>query len=94
MAKKKIVGRTKLREGIQPGDSSSIQLNRITPKKKSIAKTYRFKETDLQRLREIANAINKESSTHISDTSLIRTLILIGKKTNPAKIIKAYRELI
>lgn len=92
MAKKKIVGKTKLKSGIQPG-SSTKSLNLLSPKKKSIAKTYRLKEHDLERLREISKAVNSLCSSHISDTDLIRALILMGSKFQKEKIINALKQL-
>jgi hypothetical protein len=92
MAKKKIIGKTKLKPFIETG-SKPTPLNLITHKKKSIAKTYRLKQEDLERLRTISKDINEKSSFHISDTDIIRALIFMGSKFKKAKIINTLKEI-
>jgi hypothetical protein len=96
MPKKKISGKTKLNPEMSPGvDDSKESLHLLERKEKTYPTSHRLKESDIQRLKSIVKNVNDaSSSTRISETNVVRALILIGENTKPEKIIKAYKQLL
>lgn len=96
MSKKKIIGKTKLKPGMSPeAVESKESLNLLKRKEKIYPTSYRLKESDIMRFKSIVKAVNDvSSSAYISETNVLRALILIGENTKPERIIKAYKQLL
>ncbi len=90
----KIRGKSKLTREPKKKREDEEQLNLIGTKKSSTLKAFRFYENDLQRLQEVAQKMNKVSHRHISETAVIRALLVLGAKSSDAKLIKALRDSI
>ena len=63
-------------------------------KEKVLPTSFRLKESDKLRLKEIVKVVNDISSSDISETGIIRALILLGSKIQKNRIIKAYKDLV
>jgi hypothetical protein len=102
MAKKLIAGKTKLTAAIVPGKKESINqkelepLNLIPPKKEVILpRSFRLKQSDLERLKNITREVNDVSPSHFfSETNIIRSLIYLGSKIKPDRILNAFRDIL
>jgi len=97
MAKKKILGKSKLSDREQKTiEDKSDDLKLIPEKEKFYPRSYRLRGTDLSNLRKIIKEVNDTKITvkGLTETDIIRTLIHIGAKTKPEKLIKAYKETI
>lgn len=94
MSKKPITGKTKLSPESTPGLSISEPLKLLTKKSRSLPRSYRLKASDLEKLKKIVEGVNEISSSGISETNIIRALISIGIKIKPARLIKAYRDIL
>lgn len=90
--KKEITGKTKLSK-LQHKEKEPLEL--VTSRKeRTLPKSYRLKESDLQSLRKIVQNINKMSPSRvISETEVVRALIEIGTRLKPEKILNAYRDI-
>ncbi len=93
MAGKKIKGTSKLASPSK-NKKSKDQLNLTKPRKSSTLKAFRLYENDLQCLQEITGKMNEASHRHISETAVIRALLVLGTKTSAEKLIKSLRETI
>lgn len=94
MAKKKILGRTKLSEKA-PGETGqkSQPVGMIKKVDKIKPTSFRLKESDTEDLKEIVNDVNELFGSPVSETKIVRALIKIGKRIKKEKIAKAVREL-
>ena len=93
MPKKKITGKSKLSNvSTAPKENTQEKLNIISKEKKSIRRNYLFGEKDIEALSKIVNRVNGESSRNITETSVIKGLIEIGKKSKTERLIKAIKE--
>lgn len=92
MAKKKIIGKTKLKPDVLTTSKSPIYL--ITQREKINPTSFRLKESDKLKLKKIVKDVNEKSPSTISETGIIRALIHIGSKAHPDKIRNAYKELL
>jgi len=94
MAKKQITGKSKLSNVVvsDKEDNKKEKLGVISNKKKTFKKTYELGEKDVEKLKSIVKKINDESFNKISETSIIKGLIEIGKNSKTEKIIKAIKE--
>jgi hypothetical protein len=61
---------------------------------RSKVKTYRMDNADLEGLKKIQEKLNAETYKKISETKIIRALIILGNKTKPDKLIECMRELL
>lgn len=93
MAKKKITGASKLRRQDESISQEEEILNLITPNKETLPKSYRLKETDIRNLNAIYTEINKICPTKVSETKIIRALILMGTKIKKDRILNYIRDL-
>lgn len=96
MAKKQIKGQSKLLLESEPSTTAiSEELHLTRPKKKKPKlKNYRLSQADLENLSSIVEAVNKVSPyKSISETTVIKALILLGKQVSPEKILKATKEV-
>lgn len=93
MPKKTITGKTKLSPDNTTDLSASEPLKLLTKKSRSLPRSYRLKASDLERLKKIVEGVNEISSSNISETNVIRALISIGINIRPARLIKAYRDI-
>jgi hypothetical protein len=96
MAKKSLSGTTKLSEAAQRKltplkDSEALPL--IRQRQKPRLKNFRLSPTDILRLQRLTNAVNEESERPISETAVIKGLIALGERTDPAKLLKFIREV-
>ena len=96
MAKKSLSGTTKLSEAAQrklapPRDSEALPL--VRQRQKPRLKNFRLSSTDILRLQRLTNAVNEESERPISETAVVKGLIALGEKTDPAKLLKLIREV-
>ena len=94
MPKKTITGKTKLSPDSTTDLSAAEPLKLLAKKSRLLPRSYRLKESDLERLRKIVEGINEISSSNFSETNIIRALIAIGVKLKSARIINAYREIL
>jgi len=88
----KITGKSKLSGAGTPKENE--KLNLITTKKAATLKAYRLYPDDIARLKGITEVINQESYRKISETAVIRALIVLGSKTSGDKLLKALRETV
>lgn len=95
MAKKPLVGTTKLSEvkkcSAAEAEEKSLPLVRKYHQAK--LKNFRLTPADILRLQKLTDAINGESERPISETAVIKGLIALGEKTQPAKLLKLIREV-
>ena len=95
MAKKPLVGTTKLSEvkkcSAAEAEEKSLPLVRKYHQAK--LKNFRLTPADILRLQKLTDAINGESERSISETAVIKGLIALGEKTQPAKLLKLIREV-
>ncbi|KPA16079.1 hypothetical protein MHK_003707 [Candidatus Magnetomorum sp. HK-1] len=95
MAKKKITGTSKLSNvdlDKKEDKTKKEKLNLVTKEKKSVRRNYIFGEKDVEALSKIVSRVNDASSRKITETSVIKGLIEIGKKSKTEKLIKAIKE--
>ena len=88
-------GGTKLSQTNGPNFGKSEDLSSFFPKKKTAlkARSYRLRDIDIVRLKEVVKRINKVSDGEIlSEVSLIKGLLLLGTKTSTDDILKAMKE--
>lgn len=96
MAKKSLSGTTKLSEAAQKKltpykDSEALPL--VRQRQKPRLKNFRLSPADILRLQRLTNVVNEESERSISETAVIKGLIALGEKTDPAKLLKFIREV-
>lgn len=95
MAKKPLAGTTKLSEvkkrSATEEETKSLPLVRKYHQAK--LKNFRLTPADILRLQKLTDAINGESERPISETAVIKGLIALGEKTQPAKLLKLIREV-
>lgn len=91
----KITGKSKLLEREESEGNIAEPLDLGTPKrKKSVLKNYRLTPLDIDNLSKIVKEVNEQSPYKvISETQIIKALILIGSKIKPDRIIKASQEV-
>ena len=93
MSKKKIIGTSKLNvEKLHKPPAKTLNLINYT-KDKTLPKSYRLRESDVNNLRLIYTEINKISPSQISETKILRALIAIGTTTKKERILNAIRKL-
>ncbi len=90
----KIKGSSKLAKSAKKENNNKEHLNLIKPRKSTALKAFRLYENDLQCLHKVAEKMNEASHRHVSETAVIRALLVLGTKTSPEKLIKALRETI
>ena len=61
-------------------------------KQRSVSKTYRFKDTDLERLRAIGKAVQEGTGEVLTDTDILRALLVLGRQAKPEKLLDALDE--
>ncbi len=88
MAKKKIIGKTKLTQE----KILTPQLNIIKAKPKIAAKSFRLHDKDIMNLKTITAELNTISQKKISETQVIGGLIEIGSKTKTEKLLKVIKK--
>ena len=99
MAKKSLSGTTKLSEAAQrkltshKGDKDGEALPLVRQRHKPRLKNFRLSPADILRLQRLTNVVNEESERSISETAVIKGLIALGEKTDPAKLLKFIREV-
>ena len=74
----------------KPKDSNKI----LEKKSKGYARSYRFDSEIKDILKEVLDNVNSISPKKISETRLIKALIIMGKKSNPEKVLQAAREVL
>lgn len=94
MAKKALIGQTKLAEAAQhkPIDADEA-LPLVKQRPKPRLKNFRLTPADILRLQKLTDAVNGESERPISETAVIKGLIALGEKTSPEKLLKLIREV-
>jgi len=94
MAKKKIIGQSKLSAGVTP-ETSSNDLQLISQPKATLQPTsFRLTPEDKERLKGITSTVNDLSpNKKISETMIVRALLFSGDKMKPERLIKAIREV-
>ncbi len=95
MPKKKITGASKLLTEKEPSAPPTAPLNLTTPKvKKPRLKNFRLNDVDQEQLRRIVDEVNRLSPyKKISEATIIKSLIFLGSKMPPEKILKATKEV-
>ena len=97
MSKKPLTGTTKL---AQPNpitaapETGNQNLRLVRRKPKTTLKNFRLSDADLQRLRQITEAVNNEGEKFLSETAVIKGLLALGEKTNPARLLKVIKEVL
>jgi hypothetical protein len=61
-------------------------------KQRSVSKTYRFKDTDLERLRAIEKVVEEGTGEVLTDTDILRALLVLGCQAKPEKLLDALDE--
>jgi hypothetical protein len=61
---------------------------------RSKVKTYRMDNADLEGLKKIQEKLNEATYKKISETKVIRALIVLGNRTKPDKLVECLRELL
>lgn len=92
---KKLTGQSNLTiPTIEENASPKERLNLTTPKqKKPKLKNFLLTDLDRERLTNLVNDANQASPyKKISETAIIRALLLLGGKMDIEKIVKAARE--
>ena len=97
MAKKPLTGTTKLAQvnpiaSVPELESQGLRLVRRKPK--TTLKNFRLSNSDIQRLHQITEAVNRESEKFLSETAVIKGLLALGEKTSPAKLLKVMKEVL
>lgn len=94
MAKKQIIGKSRLLQEAEIPVQPTEPLNLTVPKKKKpMLKNFRLTELDCENLRKITEAVNRISPHKtISETTIIKALLFVGNKLSPDKILKAAKE--
>lgn len=95
MAKKPLVGTTKLSEVKKrsAAEEETASLPLVRKHHQAKLKNFRLTAADILRLQKLTDAINGESERPISETAVIKGLIALGEKTQPAKLLKLIREV-
>lgn len=90
---KKLTGVTKLARAVQ---DKSLEENQSTTelkgRQKPRLKNFRLTGVDIMRLQKLTEAVNEGSERQISETAVIKGLIILGEKTNTEKLLKMIRE--
>lgn len=91
MANKPLTGHSKLAELAIPrtptGDAKT------PPVVKSRIKNFRLAPADILRLQKLTDTLNGESERPMSETAVIKGLILLGEKTAAAKLLRLIQEV-
>ena len=95
MAKKPLAGTTKLSEVKKrsAAEEGATSLPLVRKHHQAKLKNFRLNAADILRLQKLTDAINGESERPISETAVIKGLIALGEKTQPAKLLKLIREV-
>lgn len=94
MAKKKITGQSKLASTNSP-ENSTESLRLVSRKSHLKPTSFRLNPEDKERLKSIAAAVNDLSpNKKISETIIIRALLLQGQKTKADRLLTTIREVI
>lgn len=93
-SKKKIIGQSNLTLTLEPTRIESEALNLTkTQQKKPKLKNFLLNDLDCDRLVKLVHEANQNSPyKKMSETSIIKALLLLGGKMDIEKIIKAARE--
>jgi hypothetical protein len=97
MSKKPLTGTTKLAQAtpltVAP-ELASEGPRLVRRKPKTTLKNFRLSDSDIQRLHKITAAINGESEKFFSETAIIKGLLALGEKTNPARLLRVMKEVL
>lgn len=94
MAKKPLTGQSKLGEAAKrKANEDEGSITKVRERQKSKLKNFRLTGADIMRLQKLTDAINGESERLISETAVIKGLLLLGEKTAPEKLLKIIREV-
>ena len=91
MAKKTLTGNSKLAEVTLPGNLTGEA--KKSPAVKSRIKNFRLAPADILRLQKLTGTLNSESERPISETAVIKGLIVLGEKTATTKLLKLIKEV-
>ncbi len=91
MAKKTLTGHSKLAEITLPRPPTGVTKPPAVGKARM--KNFRLAPADIQRLQKLTDTLNSESERPISETAVIKSLILLGEKTAVAKLLKLVKEV-
>ena len=97
MSKKPLTGTTKLTQAnpiVSVPERESQGLRLVRRKPKTTLKNFRLSDSDIQRLHQITEAVNNESEKFLSETAVIKGLLALGEKTNPAKLLRVMKEVL
>lgn len=91
---KKLTGVTKLAKAAQDKSLEENQptTNELKGRQKPRLKNFRLTGVDIMRLQKLTEALNEGSERQISETAVIKGLIVLGEKTNTEKLLKMIRE--
>lgn len=92
MAKKTLTGQSKLAEiavSPNPHPTEAKTPKGVKPK----LKNFRLAPADILRLHQLTDNLNSESERPISETAVIKALILLGEKTAASKLLKLVKEV-
>lgn len=97
MSKKPLTGTTKLTQAnpiVSVPERESRGLRLVRRKPKTTLKNFRLSDSDIQRLHHITEAVNNESEKFLSETAVIKGLLALGEKTNPAKLLRVMKAVL
>ncbi|MGE3539331.1 MAG: hypothetical protein AB7N91_18105 [Candidatus Tectimicrobiota bacterium] len=93
MAKKVLEAATSklARQQAAPAERSSLVSMRKTP---HLPKSFRLGAVHLERLRNISERLSEEAGRPISETEIIKGLLLLGEKTDTKKLLLAVKDAV
>lgn len=94
MGKKILTGTTKLADVPRESSGGGDRTPALVRKRHQFKlKNFRLAMADIQRLQQLTDAINGTSERPISETAVVKGLILLGEKTPLEKLLKMIREV-
>jgi hypothetical protein len=90
----KLQGTTKLNSK-QVEKKSDNNLGLVKKKKvEAVTKTFRLFNDDIKNLKLVKQKVNEQSRTNISESQIIKSLLNIGTKLDPKKILQSLGEML
>lgn len=97
----KIKGKSKLTASEEQETSKTVgnkplgNLGIIEKKKSRTPRSFRFTNSDLEKLRDLTKEVNELSeSMNFNETDVVRALIQLGKESKAPRIIKAFKNML
>lgn len=79
------------RQQATSADRPHLVSTRKTP---SFPKSFRLSALHLERLRRVSERLSDEAGRPISETEIVKGLLLLGEKTDPKKLLLAVKDAV